>query len=223
VESFNGTMCNEYLNEHWLLSVADAREIIGNWRIDYSLDSGLRLSQLLKHAGQPTERPSRNFDFITICRCGRSIYPQTTRGIHSSLGFTGSNPLMIYYLLVLSVIMTLVGGIWLYFCIAFIYNSIECRGTITGWQESEGSESGSKVYHSKVKFVATDGKSYEFVGGIGHPTKPKLDGELPVRYSEKFPEKAKIIGIADFWLGPLLFLIMGGIAMFVFLKKTGAL
>jgi len=38
VESFNGTMRNECLNEHWFLSVADAREIIENWRIDYNLN-----------------------------------------------------------------------------------------------------------------------------------------------------------------------------------------
>jgi putative transposase len=38
VESFNGTLRNECLNEHWFLSVADAREIIENWRIDYNLN-----------------------------------------------------------------------------------------------------------------------------------------------------------------------------------------
>ncbi len=38
VESFNGTMRNECLNEHWFLNLADAREIIENWRIDYNLN-----------------------------------------------------------------------------------------------------------------------------------------------------------------------------------------
>ncbi|RYG98036.1 MAG: transposase [Alphaproteobacteria bacterium] len=36
VESFNGTGHDECLNENWLLSLADARTIIENWRIDYN-------------------------------------------------------------------------------------------------------------------------------------------------------------------------------------------
>lgn len=36
VESFNGTCRNECLNENWFLSLADARTIIENWRIDYN-------------------------------------------------------------------------------------------------------------------------------------------------------------------------------------------
>ena len=42
VESFNGTMRNECLNEHWFLSVADAREIIESWGIDYNLNRSHR-------------------------------------------------------------------------------------------------------------------------------------------------------------------------------------
>lgn len=36
VESFNGTCRNECLNESWFLSLADARTIIENWRVDYN-------------------------------------------------------------------------------------------------------------------------------------------------------------------------------------------
>lgn len=36
VESFNGTCRDECLNENWFLSLADARTIIENWRIDYN-------------------------------------------------------------------------------------------------------------------------------------------------------------------------------------------
>lgn len=38
VESLNGTMRNERLNEHWFLNLTDAREIIENWRINYNLN-----------------------------------------------------------------------------------------------------------------------------------------------------------------------------------------
>lgn len=38
VESFNGTLRNECLNEHWFPDLAEARQIIENWRIDYNLN-----------------------------------------------------------------------------------------------------------------------------------------------------------------------------------------
>lgn len=36
IESFNGKLRDECLNEHWFLSLADARRIIEHWRIDYN-------------------------------------------------------------------------------------------------------------------------------------------------------------------------------------------
>ena len=36
IESFNGRLRDECLNEHWFLSLADARRIIEWWRIDYN-------------------------------------------------------------------------------------------------------------------------------------------------------------------------------------------
>jgi putative transposase len=36
VESFNGKFRDECLNEHWLRSLAEAREIIGAWRAHYN-------------------------------------------------------------------------------------------------------------------------------------------------------------------------------------------
>ncbi len=36
VESFNGKFRDECLNEHWFLSVADAKSTIEAWRIDYN-------------------------------------------------------------------------------------------------------------------------------------------------------------------------------------------
>ncbi len=36
IESFNGRLRDECLNEHWFLSVADARRTIEEWRIDYN-------------------------------------------------------------------------------------------------------------------------------------------------------------------------------------------
>lgn len=36
IESFNGTMRNECLNEHWFLDLEDAKELIEAWRVDYN-------------------------------------------------------------------------------------------------------------------------------------------------------------------------------------------
>jgi putative transposase len=36
VESFNGKFRDECLNEHWFLNLADAKEVIELWRIDYN-------------------------------------------------------------------------------------------------------------------------------------------------------------------------------------------
>ena len=36
IESFNGTMRNECLNEHWFTDLADARRLIEAWRVDYN-------------------------------------------------------------------------------------------------------------------------------------------------------------------------------------------
>lgn len=36
IESFNGRLRDECLNEHWFLSLADARRIVEGWRMDYN-------------------------------------------------------------------------------------------------------------------------------------------------------------------------------------------
>ncbi len=36
IESFNGRLRDECLNEHWFLSVANARRVVEEWRIDYN-------------------------------------------------------------------------------------------------------------------------------------------------------------------------------------------
>lgn len=39
IESFNGSFRDECLNIHWFLSLADAREKIENWRVEYEMPS----------------------------------------------------------------------------------------------------------------------------------------------------------------------------------------
>jgi hypothetical protein len=35
IESFSGRVCQECLNRHWFLSLADAQEQVDQWRLDY--------------------------------------------------------------------------------------------------------------------------------------------------------------------------------------------
>jgi putative transposase len=36
IESFNGKFKDEYLNEHWVTSLAPSRQVISKWRLDYN-------------------------------------------------------------------------------------------------------------------------------------------------------------------------------------------
>lgn len=64
VESFNGTMRNECLNEHWFLDLEDAKDLIEAWRIDYNTErphsslEGLTPEEFATRA-QPPLRPRR--------------------------------------------------------------------------------------------------------------------------------------------------------------------
>lgn len=62
VESFNGTCRNECLNEHWFVSLDEARELIEDWRIDYNDNrphSSLGGQTPSEFANQPRERATR--------------------------------------------------------------------------------------------------------------------------------------------------------------------
>lgn len=38
IESFNGKLCGECLNEHWFLSLRQARPLIESWRVEYNTE-----------------------------------------------------------------------------------------------------------------------------------------------------------------------------------------
>ncbi len=38
IESFNGKFRDECLNEHWFMTMAHARRVIENWRIEYNTE-----------------------------------------------------------------------------------------------------------------------------------------------------------------------------------------
>jgi putative transposase len=59
VESFNGRLRDECLNEHWFLSLAEARDTVEAWRLDYN---GLRPHSSLGNV------PPAEFEQLTLNR-----------------------------------------------------------------------------------------------------------------------------------------------------------
>src|SRR2546421_6756351 len=70
VESFNGRLRDECLNEHWFLTLADARRLIEDWRGGYK--------------PRPPHRPPRNLSPPPYCRLleGTPIKPLEPAGPH---------------------------------------------------------------------------------------------------------------------------------------------
>jgi putative transposase len=70
IESFNGTLRNECLNQHWFLSLADARETIEIWRRDYN--------EVRPHSSLANQTP---WAFAVASRaCGASALDLTPEG-----------------------------------------------------------------------------------------------------------------------------------------------
>jgi putative transposase len=67
-ESFNGRLRDECLNEHWFLSLADARETIEAWRVDYNVAR--------PHSGLANRTPS---EFARTLTLGTASSEQLTR------------------------------------------------------------------------------------------------------------------------------------------------
>ena len=56
VESFNGKLRDECLNEHWFANLREAKEIVEDWRIDYN--------ETRPHSGLGYRTPA---EFAAIC------------------------------------------------------------------------------------------------------------------------------------------------------------
>ncbi len=68
LESFNGRLRDECLNQHWFLSLADARRIVEDWRID---DNDVRPHSSLdyrtpKEVYQQLTRSFDDFDHVGV-------------------------------------------------------------------------------------------------------------------------------------------------------------
>ena len=71
IESFNGRLRDECLNEHWFLSLADARQIIEQWRIDYNRrrphsSLGYQTPEEVSRAATTTETQPRHLAGLSL-------------------------------------------------------------------------------------------------------------------------------------------------------------
>ena len=61
IESFNGKLRDECLNENWFLSLQQAKQLIEKWRLDYNLErphtslKGLSPQQFLNSLNEQNE------------------------------------------------------------------------------------------------------------------------------------------------------------------------
>ena len=72
IESINGRFRDECLNEHWFVTIAQARRIIENWRQEYN-----------------DERPHSSLGYLTPARFAAEL---RTRSDKEILLTAGSNP-----------------------------------------------------------------------------------------------------------------------------------
>jgi putative transposase len=60
IESFNGRLRDECLNEHWFTTMVHAREVIENWRVEYNTER--------THSSLGNRTPQ---EFMAAYRCQR--------------------------------------------------------------------------------------------------------------------------------------------------------
>ena len=76
VESFNGRLRDECLNEHWITSLAHARAPIENWRREYNDESPKKSLGGLTPAQYPKQLPIKAVTMPDALRGGDVAAPQ---------------------------------------------------------------------------------------------------------------------------------------------------
>ena len=77
VESFNGKFRDECLNEHWFVSLADAKAIIEAWRVDYNIVRPH--GSLGQQTRRPSPQPPRADPSQGVGSARRLLWPRPTR------------------------------------------------------------------------------------------------------------------------------------------------
>ncbi|MFO1414185.1 MAG: DUF3592 domain-containing protein [Burkholderiales bacterium] len=106
----------------------------------------------------------------------------------------------------------------------FLARSARAQGTFVRWEITEpgtvGGPSGTqgkRSYRPIIAFRAADGTEHRVTGSIyilqrHAPTSP-TKGDLPIRYDPANPAQARLATFTDFWLFPILFLVIGIVSL----------
>ena len=96
----------------------------------------------------------------------------------------------------------------------FLEGAVAATGTVVGHVASSSSE-GGYTYQPQVRFTAADGRTFDFVDGMGSsPPRPPQGAVVPVRYDPQNPGKARIASGFRLWFVPIL---LGGMGLIFFI------
>ena len=131
------------------------------------------------------------------------------------------------YLSLVAILLGISGFILLCKNIALYSRSIRTVGELSGWHEAMGPGQSVPLMYSyrKISFYDSDGTKYEFTAGPGFQTKPQYEigDKFPVRYDPNSPQKAKIDGVMQFLMPPVIVLLLSVCTAFALLKRLNVI
>jgi hypothetical protein len=101
----------------------------------------------------------------------------------------------------------------------FVHASASAAGTVTDsvsrWHRDPGDAPGvSRLSYPVVRFVTTDGRTFEFESQVGSNLAPRVGQQVTVLYDPLNPKEAKIKSFTMLWALPLAFTVLGVLLLF---------
>ena len=109
------------------------------------------------------------------------------------------------------VIMLAVGALWIGKVNKFLASAVEAQGVIVDISAHQDIDDDQMMYSAIIEFTAADGETYQFTVGNSSSIKPKLGKQVGVLYDPAHPQDADRQGFWNQWLGPVIFLGLGGV------------
>ena len=111
------------------------------------------------------------------------------------------------------------GLIWGAKRMALFRNGLPAQGKVVEVLQGEAvddEEAPRPSYYPVVEFQTPDGRSFRFKGSTGSSSPEFAIGtQVQVRYNPQNPQQAQLTKFSHFWLGPLLLVIGGLLALFL--------
>jgi len=108
------------------------------------------------------------------------------------------------------IIMLIVGGFLTSRTSRFLESAVEAPGEVVDIS-SYTDDDGQTMYQPVIRFTAQDGEDYEITGSTGSSWAPELGRQVTVLYNPDSPQLADLKGFWNQWLGPVIFLGLGGL------------